>query len=91
MPDLGFVFVGPFDLSVAMGHPGEISHPEVEASVERVVATTRDTDVALGGLGFDAHDVAQKIDQGYQLLHVGSTTAAAIDSLGSWPERFDDR
>jgi 2-dehydro-3-deoxyglucarate aldolase len=29
VPELGFVFVGPFDLSVSLGHPGEIDHPAV--------------------------------------------------------------
>jgi 2-dehydro-3-deoxyglucarate aldolase len=91
IPGLGFVFIGPLDLAVAMGHPGEIDHPEVEEAVETVVSAARESDVVIGGLGFGEDDVEEKIDTGYQILHVGATTAAATETLESWPERFSDR
>lgn len=91
VPELGFVFLGPLDLSVAMGHPGEVDHPDVQEAVETVVSAARDADVTVGGLGFGEDDVAQKIDDGYQILHTGSTTAAAAKTLQSWPEQFGDR
>jgi 4-hydroxy-2-oxoheptanedioate aldolase len=31
------VFLGPNDLSVSLGHPGDLSHPEVAAAVDRIV------------------------------------------------------
>lgn len=91
VPELGFVFLGPLDLAVATGHPGEPDHPEVEEAVGTVVSAARDADVAIGGLGFGEEDVAEKIDDGYQILHTGSTTAAAAGALESWPEEFGDR
>ena len=91
VPELGFVFLGPLDLSVAMGHPGEVDHPDVQEAVEAVVSAARDADVTVGGLGFGEDDVEAKIDDGYQILHTGSTTAAASETLQSWPERFGDR
>ncbi|WP_207593009.1 aldolase/citrate lyase family protein [Halomontanus rarus] len=91
VPELDFVFLGPLDLSVSVGAPGEVDHPDVQDAVETVVSTARDEDVVVGGLGFGEDDVAQKIDDGYQILHVGSTTAAAAASLESWPEKFGDR
>lgn len=91
VPELDFVFLGPLDLAVATGHPGEVNHPDVEEAVERVVSAAHETDVVIGGLGFSEEDVAQKIDDGYQILHVGGTTAAAIETLEPWPGRFDAR
>lgn len=91
VPELGFVFLGPLDLAVAMGHPGEPDHPDVQEAVETVVSAAREADVAIGGLGFGEEDVAEKIDDGYQILHTGSTTAAAAGALESWPEEFGDR
>lgn len=91
IPELAFVFIGPLDLAVAMGHPGEIDHPEVQEAVETVVSAAKDSDVTIGGLGFSEEDVAEKIDAGYQILHVGATTAAAIETLKSWPEQFNER
>lgn len=35
------IFVGPYDLSQSLGHPGEIDHPEVLRAVERIVECVR--------------------------------------------------
>lgn len=37
VPGLSGVMVGPFDLSVAMGHAGEVEHAEVQAAIHRVL------------------------------------------------------
>lgn len=91
IPELGFVFIGPLDLAVAMGHPGDIDHPAVQEAVETVVSAASGSDVAIGGLGFGEEDVETKIDDGYQILHVGATAAAATETLESWPKQFGDR
>jgi 2-keto-3-deoxy-L-rhamnonate aldolase RhmA len=41
-PGIDGVFVGPFDLSQALGRPGEIDHPEVAAAAETVAAASHD-------------------------------------------------
>lgn len=91
VPELDFVFIGPLDIAVATGHPGDVTHPEVQEAVDEVVAAAREAHVTLGGLGFGEDDVDQKIADGYQILHVGSTTGAAAESLRSWPTRFGDQ
>jgi 2-keto-3-deoxy-L-rhamnonate aldolase RhmA len=48
------IFCGPFDLSVSLGIPGQLTHPmEVEA-IEKMVATCRKAGKAAGILLFDA-------------------------------------
>jgi 4-hydroxy-2-oxoheptanedioate aldolase len=42
------VFVGPSDLSQALGVPGQLSHPDVEHAVERIVRTVAASDCVLG-------------------------------------------
>ncbi len=37
VPGLDAVYVGAYDLSVSLGHPGEVTHPDVAAVVERCV------------------------------------------------------
>ncbi|MFC5971636.1 HpcH/HpaI aldolase/citrate lyase family protein [Halomarina salina] len=88
VPDLGFVFVGPLDLSVSTGHPGEIDHPDVQAAVETIRDSCLDHGVPLGNLTFGMEDVHRKVDEGYQLLNVGSTTAALEETLGGWHEAY---
>ena len=90
VPDLGFVFVGPLDLSVALGHPGEPDHPDVQEMVETVREAAVDAGVPVGGLGFGMDDVNEKADAGYQLLNLGSTTGAVKSSVTGWLDAYDD-
>jgi 2-dehydro-3-deoxyglucarate aldolase len=89
VPELGFVFIGPFDLSVSLGYPGEIDHPEVEEAVETVRSAAVEADVTVGGLGFGMDDVNEKAENGYQILHVGSTTGAIESVVRGWVEDFE--
>ncbi|MFD1514050.1 HpcH/HpaI aldolase family protein [Halomarina rubra] len=90
VPELGFVFVGPLDLSVSTGHPGQVDHPDVEAAVETVRDRCLDAGVPVGNLTFGMDDVHRKVEQGYQILNVGSTMAALSETLGGWHERYRD-
>lgn len=84
VPELGFVFVGPYDLSVSLGHPGEIDHPAVQEAVETVRSKAIAAGVPVGGLAFDATDADEKVADGYQLLNLGSTTGALRTAAGNW-------
>lgn len=37
------IFLGPNDLSLSLGHPGDLAHPKVAAAVERVVDSVKET------------------------------------------------
>lgn len=37
IPELDVVFIGPGDLSASLGHPGNASHPDVVAAIDRVI------------------------------------------------------
>ncbi|MFC7075571.1 HpcH/HpaI aldolase family protein [Haloarcula halophila] len=87
--DLGFVFIGPLDLSVSLGHPGELDHPEVVDAVETVRAAAVEAGVPVGGLGFGMDDVNEKAANGYQLLNLGSTTGALQRTLTGWLDSYD--
>jgi 2-dehydro-3-deoxyglucarate aldolase len=89
VPELGFVFIGPLDLSVSLGHPGEYDHPDVRSAIERVRSAAVDADVPVGGLGFGMDDVNQKATNGYQLINLGSTTGAIQRTVSSWLEAYD--
>lgn len=84
VPELGFVFVGPLDLSVSLGHPGALDHPAVEEAVETIRSSAVEAGVPVGGLGFGPDDVREKAANGYQILHVGSTTGALQETVGPW-------
>ena len=46
--DVDVLFIGPIDLSHSLGHPGDLSHPEVVEAMERVAQAVVPTDKALG-------------------------------------------
>jgi 2-dehydro-3-deoxyglucarate aldolase len=91
VPEIGFVFIGPLDLSVALGHPNELDHPAVEEAVETVRTAAVDASVPVGGLGFGMDDVNEKAANGYSLLNIGSTTGALQQTITEWLEAFDER
>ncbi|WP_435335840.1 HpcH/HpaI aldolase family protein [Haloarchaeobius sp. TZWWS8] len=88
VPELGFVFIGPLDLSVSLGHPGEIEHPAVQDAVETVRSSAVEAGVPVGGLGFGMDDVNEKAENGYQMLNLGSTTGALKRTITDWSDAF---
>ncbi len=89
VPELGFVFIGPFDLSVALGHPGEVDHPEVQEAVETIRSKAVDAGVPVAGLGFGMDDANEKAGNGYQLLNLGSTTGALKGAVTGWLDAYE--
>jgi len=65
---IGGLELGRLDLSVSLGHPGEREHPEVQGAVREVMEIAKEFGVPVGGRVF-AHDVAQKIEAGYQFMY----------------------
>jgi 2-dehydro-3-deoxyglucarate aldolase len=89
VPELGFVFVGPLDLSVSLGHPGEPDHPDVQDAVETIRSSALDAGVPVGNLGFGMEDVNEKAANGYRILHLGSTTGVLQAAVGEWLDEFE--
>jgi 4-hydroxy-2-oxoheptanedioate aldolase len=69
------VFVGPTDLSQALGVPGQLSHPLVEEAFEVVASAVRDSPAALGVLVPDA------VGAGRWRMRDARYIAFTIDSL----------
>ena len=89
VPELGFVFIGPLDLAVSLGPPGEPTNPDVQAAVEEIREASLDAGVPVGGLGFGTDDVNEKVEQGYQILNLGSTTGAVKRTVSSWFDGYE--
>lgn len=89
VPELGFVFIGPLDLSVSLGSPGEFDHPDVREAVETVRSKAVDAGVPVAGLGFGMDDVAEKATNGYQMVNLGSTTGALQRTVTSWFDAYE--
>lgn len=81
VPELGFVFLGPGDLSVQLGHPGERDHPEVLEVIADIEGIVTGSDVPLGGIYTDPGVAREKIELGYQIVRIGGDLSAVTTKL----------
>lgn len=47
-PDIGMVYVGPYDFSISVGHPGEYDHPKVKQRMLQMLKLCRKHNVPFG-------------------------------------------
>ncbi len=66
------VFIGPSDLSAAMGHRGKPGHPEVQAAIEGAIATILDAGKAAGILIADEVLARRYLELGCTFVAVGT-------------------
>jgi 2-keto-3-deoxy-L-rhamnonate aldolase RhmA len=82
VPELGFVFVGPSDLSISLGHPFETTHPDVLDAIETIRAAAIGANVPLGGIRNRVEEAREAIEDGYQILRIGDEVSAVRSILG---------
>jgi 4-hydroxy-2-oxoheptanedioate aldolase len=72
------LFIGPSDLSLGLGHPGDLEHPAVADAIDRVVrSVTEAQSVSLGIFARDAGDAIYWEAKGARLILLGSTILIA--------------
>jgi 4-hydroxy-2-oxoheptanedioate aldolase len=54
VPGIDVIFIGPTDLSNSLGHPGDFTHPEVQAAFDRIIGIVGKSDKTLGVLATTA-------------------------------------
>ena len=69
------LFVGPSDLSAALGIPGKLDTAQFQEALDRVVRACRDANIAAGILTGDAQQVDQLVEQGFSFVAVGSDSS----------------
>ena len=70
-PGLDVAFIGPGDLAMSMGHPGEFTHPDVGAAMARAEAGILRSPLVAGGLARSADEAKRMVDRGYRALVLG--------------------
>jgi 2-keto-3-deoxy-L-rhamnonate aldolase RhmA len=82
VPELGFVFVGPADLSVSQGRPLETDHPAVRDRVEDIRDAALDAGVPAGRIAESSETATRAATAGFSMLRVGGDISAAAAVLG---------
>lgn len=84
VPELGFVFIGPSDLSVQMGHPTDKGHPKVTERIEEIQSACRSAGVPMGGIANEPDAIKAAVEDGLQIIRMG-------DDLGSIRSTLEER
>jgi 4-hydroxy-2-oxoheptanedioate aldolase len=74
VPGLTGIFLGPVDLSHALGVPGELDHPTVVSALERAVEQAEASGVAVGVFSAEVGAVARWWSRGVRLVATGVDT-----------------
>ena len=69
------LFVGPSDLSMSMGIPGQFDAPEYLEALDQIVEAARKVNVAPGILTPDPERVDALYEQGFTFISVASDSA----------------
>ena len=72
VPGVDALFVGPADLSGAMGHPGELMHPEVMTAMADAAERAKAVGVPIGTVGGTPEEVTRYRAAGYDFVAVSS-------------------
>ena len=78
------VFIGPADLSAAMGHRGNPGHPEVQAAIEDAIRRIRAAGKAAGILSADEELARRYLELGCAFVAVGVDTSLLMRCCASW-------
>jgi 4-hydroxy-2-oxoheptanedioate aldolase len=83
VPGVDTILVGPNDLAAAIGHTGDLGHPEVEAAIARIVERANAHGIPAGIWTASPTQARQRRAQGYRWATVGADYAfllAAADA-----------
>lgn len=75
------IFVGPFDLSGALGAPGDFTNPEHIAALERVVKACREAGKASFIFSGTVEDAKFRFEQGYDSVTYGVDSMMLLDAI----------
>ena len=84
------VFIGPADLSAAMGHRGNPGHPQVQAAIEDAIVRIQKAGKAAGILSADEKLARRYIELGAAFVAVGVDTTVLMRGLQGLAAKFKD-
>lgn len=86
VPNVSGYFIGPGDLSAALGVPGEFTHPVLLQTIERIIESCRRYQRPWGIFAPDINMAEKWKKVGAELVLIGSDASALINGLQSIAE-----
>ncbi|MEF8841114.1 MAG: aldolase/citrate lyase family protein [Haloarculaceae archaeon] len=82
VPGVGFAYLGPGDLAVSMGHPGESDHPDVREVTETAREACVDAGVPIGVSVTGIEGAEAALDAGHRIVRLGDEMEAVRELVG---------
>ncbi len=87
---LDIIYVGAYDLSQALGMPGDVNNPVIKKQMEKCVRKIRDAKIAAGGyVARDTEDMAWMVDIGMQFITYLPDCAAISEKMIGAVQNFN--
>jgi len=68
VPGYDVLFLGPYDLSQALGMTGQVTHPKVLGTIEEITRKARAKGIAVGSFADTPENIKRWVDMGIQFL-----------------------
>jgi len=83
MPDV--IFVGPFDLSNALGHPlaHGVEHAVVTEAIQRILEAAHSAGKKVGIFTVSGEDARSRVEQGFDMVHIGTDVQFLIGGVAA--------
>lgn len=88
VPGVDVAFVGPADLSAALGHLGDARHPDVQDAIGRVEAAAKRAGVALGTISRNWEEARALYARGYQMVTLCSDASLVAQGATAVVQNF---
>ena len=75
VPNLDVMWIGPMDLSQALGVIGDSKHPKVQEAMEMIIEKCKKAHVAVGTIAPNAAEAQRLLDMGVQFIGLSSDQA----------------
>jgi len=90
VPGIDILFVGPGDMSVALGVDCDPAHPTLAEAIRRVAGAAADHGLAWGMPAFTMDHAAQLLEMGAQFITHGSDTSIIVREIASIRRQFQE-
>lgn len=88
-PEVDLVYIGAYDLSVALGFSGDVNHPEVLKELEKAVKKIIKAKKCAGCMVHSASDLKKFKDMGVQFMTYKVDSAIIYDAISQIRGEFD--
>ena len=77
------LFVGPFDLSNALGHPlaHGVEHPVLSSAIQRILDVAHSAGKKAGIFTTSNEDARKRVEQGFDMVHIGTDVNFLINGI----------